>query len=116
VTRVALALKHLTDEGLSVELELNRGKRVATLHMQEYESDLVVAFVTNDLPRYYGVHVIGLHLERSPEPGPARWHLVIALAGRHHPVRLAHQGDGHVAIRLLDPDAAYLAKTQGKQP
>jgi hypothetical protein len=108
----SISLKSLEEgmESLDIELSLDREKRLVTLHMLEFEAGHVASFLTQSLPREFGIRV-----DDSPVghvPTLPRYDLVIALAGRHHPARLAHLSDGRVAIRLLDPDATYLMRCQ----
>lgn len=99
-----------SDRQLEIEVERDRTRKVITLHMLEFDADLVAAFVANDLPWDFNVrvddslfeHVLNLDL----------YELVIDLAGRHHPVRFHYLEDGQMRLRLGDPDADLVARSR----
>jgi hypothetical protein len=109
--RKRISWKGLDDdlEGLDIEVELDRERKVVTLHMLEFEAEHVTSFLVDSLPWDFMVRVddsLFEHVLNLP-----RYELVIALAGRHHPVTFQYP-DGRMTIRLGDPNGAYLAKCE----
>lgn len=100
--RTPILLTSPEGEGLHIELELDHERQRVTLHTLEFDADLVNAFLET-LPQKFGISVG----DPSMAPVP-NFELVIALAGRHHPARLTGRGSSRPALRLGDPDAAYL--------
>ena len=108
--RTQIALKSLEDDqaSLDIELELDRERKVVTLHMLEFDAGHITSFLVQTLPHEYRIRVddsLFQHVLKLP-----RNDLVIALAGRRHQAHIAHLSNGRVAIRLGDPDAEYLGK------
>jgi hypothetical protein len=109
--RTRIALKRLDDrsEGLDIEMEVDRRNKLVTLHMLEFEAGLVADFLVRSLPSDHGVCV---ETDSSVRTLP-RFDLVIVLAGRPYPARLIRLSEGHLALRLLAPDAKCLARRSG---
>ncbi len=97
-------------EQLDIDFHIDRAQRIVRLDMLEFDADLVISFLTDELLREQAIRVDGLE---SGQPSPEQpYQLVITLAGRPHPARLAQRSDGRYVLRLLDPDAAYLTQCQ----
>jgi hypothetical protein len=107
--RMPIALKSIEDrEGLEIDTELDHARRVVTLHMLEFDAAQVTSFLVRALPNEFGV-LVGETLAKDMLSLPP-YGLVIALAGRNHPALVQHLNSGDFAIRLCDPDAAYLVR------
>lgn len=99
------------DRQLEIEVERDRARKVITLHMLEFDADLVADFVQNDLPWDFHVRVDDALFEHTMNR--ELYELVIALAGRHHPVRFHYLANGQTRRRLGDPDADIVVRCRG---
>lgn len=115
-----MSLQRLTLRGtdglddLDVELQLDRGRKLVTLHMLKFNSELVGQFLAEELPQAYGIRVDDDVFEHALTT--SRFDLVIALAGRRHPASLHNRGDGRVAVLLGDPDALHPRGSRAGSP
>lgn len=97
-----------SDRQLEIEVERDRARKVVTLHMLEFDADLVADFVQNDLPWDFNVRVDDSLFEHTTNR--ELYELVIELAGRHHPVRFHYLANGQVRLRLGDLDADIVVR------
>lgn len=100
-------------DDLAIELELDKEARTVTLCMREFDHDLVVAFVRDEmlhLPQLCGVRVDDSLFEHVNQRD--LYQLFVELAGRRHPAQMDYLVDGRVKLRLGDPDAEYLRRCE----
>lgn len=97
-----------SDRQLEIEVERDRARKVITLHMLEFDADLVADFVQNDLPWDFHVRVDDSLFEHTMNR--EHYELVISLAGRHHSVQFHYLSNGQARLRLGDPDADIVAR------
>lgn len=99
-------------------LDVNRGKKVVTLNVDEFEEQPIARFLAHTLPELTGLIVRAepgcqaAIADGGPAAGaaPHPYAMRIKLGGREHPATLGLGPDGRWALRLGDPDADYLQR------